>query len=208
MGGAARGRARAALRAAARGARLPRPRRRAAGPHHGAPRGARGGHRRGDAAARRRARRDAGLRGAHAAHSARGSRGLRAKALEHVGAKARAHRADTGGSHHGWWPQRSPRRTPSVPSADPPVTLIDNTQLALERAISGASMRQSVLANNLANAETPGFQRMDLDFHETLAAAMKSDDSGRIEATSFSAQPDAQTLRADGNGVDVDVESA
>ncbi|MEA2424738.1 MAG: hypothetical protein QOH13_1148, partial [Thermoleophilaceae bacterium] len=35
------------------------------------------------------------------------------------------------------------------------MTLIDNTQLGLERAISGASLRQSVLANNLANAETP-----------------------------------------------------
>jgi flagellar basal-body rod protein FlgB len=89
-----------------------------------------------------------------------------------------------------------------------PVPFYDNTQLALERAISGASMRQEVLANNLANAETPGFQRSDVDFHSTLAAAMKTDDAGRIEATSFSAQPDAQTLRADGNGVDVDVESA
>src|SRR4051794_32588917 len=94
--------------------------------------------------------------------------------------------------------------------ADPslPVPLYDNTQLALERAISGASMRQEVLANNLANAETPGFQRSDVDFHSTLAAAMKSDDGGRIEATSFSPQTDAQTLRADGNGVDIDVESA
>jgi flagellar basal-body rod protein FlgB len=95
-----------------------------------------------------------------------------------------------------------------LPDPSLPVPLYDNTQLALERAISGASMRQEVLANNLANAETPGFQRSDVDFHSTLAAAMKSDDAGRIDATSFSPQTDAQTLRADGNGVDVDVESA
>jgi flagellar basal-body rod protein FlgB len=88
------------------------------------------------------------------------------------------------------------------------VPFYDNTQLALERAVSGASMRQEVLANNLANAETPGFQRSDVDFHSTLAQAMKVGDAGRIEATSFSPQQDAQTLRADGNGVDVDVESA
>jgi flagellar basal-body rod protein FlgB len=88
------------------------------------------------------------------------------------------------------------------------VTLIDNTQLALERAISGASMRQSVLANNLANAETPGFSRMDLDFHGALALAMKSSDAATIEATGFTPQQDAQTMRADGNGVDVDTESA
>jgi flagellar basal-body rod protein FlgB len=96
----------------------------------------------------------------------------------------------------------------SVPSADPPVTLIDNTQLALERAISGASMRQSVLANNLANAETPGFHRMDLDFHGALAQAMRTSDATTIEATNFSPQQDPQTMRADGNGVDVDTESA
>ena len=88
------------------------------------------------------------------------------------------------------------------------MTLIDNTQLALERAISGASMRQSVLANNLANAETPGFQRSDVDFHSTLADAMRTGDGTRIESTSFSPQQDPQTLRADGNGVDIDVESS
>ena len=86
--------------------------------------------------------------------------------------------------------------------------LYDNTQLALERAISGAALRQEVLANNLANAETPGFQRSDVDFHETLATAMRSGDSTRIESTGFSPQQDPQTLRADGNGVDIDVESA
>jgi flagellar basal-body rod protein FlgB len=88
------------------------------------------------------------------------------------------------------------------------VTLIDNTQLALERAISGASMRQSVLANNLANAETPGFRRMDVDFHDSLAQAMKSTDAAAIESTSFTPRQDTQTMRADGNGVDIDTESA
>jgi flagellar basal-body rod protein FlgB len=89
-----------------------------------------------------------------------------------------------------------------------PVPLYDNTQLGLERAISGAALRQEVLANNLANAETPGFQRSDVDFHETLATAMRTGDAAHIEAANFSAQQDPQTLRADGNGVDIDVESA
>ena len=86
--------------------------------------------------------------------------------------------------------------------------IFDNTQLALERAISGAALRQEVLANNLANAETPGFRRSDVDFHSTLSQAMKSDDPKTIEAASFSPQQEFQTLRADGNGVDIDVESA
>jgi flagellar basal-body rod protein FlgB len=88
------------------------------------------------------------------------------------------------------------------------VTLIDNTQLALERAISGASMRQSVLANNLANAETPGFHRMDLDFHGALAQAMSTGDAAVIDSTNFTPRQDPQSMRADGNGVDIDTESA
>ena len=86
--------------------------------------------------------------------------------------------------------------------------LFDNTQLALERAISGAALRQEVLANNLANAETPGFRRSDVDFQSTLAQAMKSGSAEAIERTSFSPQQDSTTMRADGNGVDIDVEAA
>jgi flagellar basal-body rod protein FlgB len=88
------------------------------------------------------------------------------------------------------------------------VTLIDNTQIALDRAISGASMRQSVLANNIANAETPGYRRMDVNFHDALAQAMGSGDAATIDATTFTPQQDTQTMRADGNGVDIDTESA
>ena len=69
-------------------------------------------------------------------------------------------------------------------------------------------MRHEILANNLANAETPGFQRSDLDFHTALTQAMKSGDATTIENTTFSPQRDNQVLRADGNGVDIDTESA
>ena len=88
------------------------------------------------------------------------------------------------------------------------MTLFDNTQLALQRAISGAAMRQEVLANNLANAETPGFRRSDVDFHSALASAMKTGDAEAIESTSFTTQTDPTVMRADGNGVDIDVEAA
>ena len=88
------------------------------------------------------------------------------------------------------------------------MSLFDNTQLALERAISGAAMRQEVLANNIANAETPGFRRSDVDFHSALAEAMKTGEPAAIEQTSFAPQQEMQVMRADGNGVDIDVESA
>ena len=69
-------------------------------------------------------------------------------------------------------------------------------------------MRHEVLANNLANAETPGFQRSDVDFHTTLAQAIQTGDSNTIENASFQPQQENRALRADGSGVDVDTESA
>ena len=95
-------------------------------------------------------------------------------------------------------------------SCDPPlpVTLIDTTQLGLERAISGAGQRQTAIAANLANANTPGYRRVDVDFHGALARAMQDGDSESVESVQFSTEADPQAVRADGNGVDVDVEAA
>jgi flagellar basal-body rod protein FlgB len=88
----------------------------------------------------------------------------------------------------------------------------DTTQLALERAIEGAGKRHEALAANLANANTPGYQRVDVDFHGALAAAMDSGDSSRtaLNGLSFSPTKDASAgaTRADGSTVDVDAESA
>ena len=87
--------------------------------------------------------------------------------------------------------------------------LFDTTHLALERAIEGASMRQSVLAGNLANANTPGYQRRDVDFQGALRNALRGGSAG-LHSVSFSPQvrTTGGAVRADGNGVDVDVEAA
>ena len=90
--------------------------------------------------------------------------------------------------------------------------LIDPTQLALERSVSGAAQRHEALAANIANAATPGYRRVDVDFHGALAAAMgSSDDAGStIEHTTFSTQVDGSVgaTQADGNTIDIDAESA
>jgi flagellar basal-body rod protein FlgB len=93
---------------------------------------------------------------------------------------------------------------------EPVHVLFDTTQSALEAAISGAAQRQQALAANLANANTPGYQRVDVDFHSTLSAALGSEDAGdALHAVKFSAQVDAAgATRADGSTVDVDAESA
>lgn len=90
------------------------------------------------------------------------------------------------------------------------MTLIDNTQLALQKAMQGASMRQEALANNLANANTPGYIRKDVDFHGTLAAAMGANDpAAALSNARLTTNSDgAGVVRADGSTVDVDAESA
>ena len=89
--------------------------------------------------------------------------------------------------------------------------LIDTTQLALERSISGAAQRHEALAANLANASTPGYRRVDVDFHGALTAALgASNAKGALAATSFTTQADAGVgaTQADGNSIDVENESA
>jgi flagellar basal-body rod protein FlgB len=86
------------------------------------------------------------------------------------------------------------------------MSLFDTTQIALERALSGASLRQDALANNLANVNTPGYQRQDVDFHDALRGALGAGDPS---AAQFAVTTDASApVRADGGTVDADVESA
>jgi len=90
--------------------------------------------------------------------------------------------------------------------------LFDTTQLALNRAISGAGVRQQALSANIANADTPGYRRVDVNFHGALAAAMTQGASapGALAQTSFTPQTDTSigAVRADGSTVDIDAESA
>jgi flagellar basal-body rod protein FlgB len=88
--------------------------------------------------------------------------------------------------------------------------LFDISMVGLQRGMSGALLRQQVLANNLSNANTPGFKRSDVDFHSALAAAIGNEATpASVLNTGFSVQTDTQTtMRADGNNVDVDGEMA
>ena len=98
----------------------------------------------------------------------------------------------------------SPHLRPSLHS----LPLFDITHVALERALTGASLRQKTLTENLANANTPGYQRKDVDFHTTLQSAMVGGVSA-VKQTSFSAMNTGEgAVRADGGTVDIDRESA
>lgn len=86
------------------------------------------------------------------------------------------------------------------------MSLLDNTQLALESAMSGSLMRQSLLANDLANADTPGFQPEDVNFQSTLQQAMSAGESP--SDVTFTPYTESQVTQSNGNGVDSDTVNA
>jgi flagellar basal-body rod protein FlgB len=87
------------------------------------------------------------------------------------------------------------------------MSLLDNTDLSLQAAIRGAGMRQTALAQNIANANTPGYQRKDVDFESSLRAAMADGTNPDNLQFSVDADPSAP-MQPDGNSVDIDTESA
>ena len=86
--------------------------------------------------------------------------------------------------------------------------IFDTTQAAVAAAMTGAAQRQNAIADNIANVDTPGYQRKDVDFHGALRSAMAA--GAPLEGMSFTPQVDASAapVRADGNTVDIDRESA
>lgn len=99
----------------------------------------------------------------------------------------------------------------------------DTTKL-MEKALDAASLRNAVIANNLANIDTPGFKRSDVRFEEELARALSKSGGitgkrtreehipiGARPATEVSARVEMQndiSVRNDGNNVDIDREMA
>jgi flagellar basal-body rod protein FlgB len=86
------------------------------------------------------------------------------------------------------------------------MSLLDSTQLSLESAMRGSELRQTLLTNNLANADTPGYQAQDVNFQSTLQNALASGQSP--SAVNFTPVTQNSTLSADGNGVNAEQTSA
>ena len=90
-----------------------------------------------------------------------------------------------------------------------------------DKALALRSQRAEVLANNIANADTPGYQARDMDFREVLAQAAGGSDMNmkRTNARHFStagAMDMGSDLKyrtpmqpsIDGNTVDMQIEQA
>ncbi len=53
----------------------------------------------------------------------------------------------------------------------------------LHRTLDVSVLRQSVIANNLANADTPNFKRSTVNFESELKRALDSEKVGKMEGT-------------------------
>jgi len=91
--------------------------------------------------------------------------------------------------------------------------LSDVTNQALAAALQGSAARHRAIAQNLANLDTPGFIRSDVNFEEALALALERGLQAPHRAFDLLAalplrpQRDRSSpARADGNNVDVDRE--
>ena len=70
-----------------------------------------------------------------------------------------------------------------------------------------AELRHRVISQNIANVNTPGYHRLDVEFERELAKAMQTSDRSALpEITPRIVKDDSASVRADGNNVDVDRE--
>lgn len=77
----------------------------------------------------------------------------------------------------------------------------------LRELLSAADMRYQVISQNVANVNTPGYKRQDVDFQGLLAKALADadgNDLGEMQARVY--EVGGLAARADGNTVDIDLE--
>lgn len=75
----------------------------------------------------------------------------------------------------------------------------------LGRSLDRVSLRQSVLSGNLANINTPGYKRRDVDFGIELETAKNRLTIG-VNRSEPQVRIDPGARRIDGNGVDLEKE--
>ncbi len=87
----------------------------------------------------------------------------------------------------------------------------------LDKAADASWKRNEVITNNIANVDTPGYKRKDVQFETYLMQALVGDNSldhrvanASLDALDSSIYTDYATLsyRLDGNNVDIDTETA
>ena len=78
--------------------------------------------------------------------------------------------------------------------------MLDKVGAGIEQYMNLVSARQKLVASNIANADTPGYQTKDLDFHSELHSQMPGFKPNVIDVAGLK-------NKNDGNNVDMDREA-
>ncbi len=81
------------------------------------------------------------------------------------------------------------------------------TFVAMNSALDGLAMRQRVIADNIANLQTPGFLAGRVSFEQSLADAVTNGPRGSRGAVSPTVDRSLEPTREDGNNVNLDTET-
>jgi flagellar basal-body rod protein FlgB len=82
--------------------------------------------------------------------------------------------------------------------------VFDLTIQAIQSSLDGLAARQRIIAQNLANSETPGYLAKDVSFEDSLRSALASGDPNR---TSISTTNTSDPTTPNGNNVKVDAQT-
>ncbi len=94
-------------------------------------------------------------------------------------------------------------------------SVLNNTSMALlQKSLDAVWLRQQVIANNIANAATPGYKSQRLEFEELLEKQVQKAGTGEadLQKAIDKAEPrivreENTTAQEDGNNVDLDREN-
>ena len=78
------------------------------------------------------------------------------------------------------------------------------TSAVMKGALDALSLRQRVIADNIANVNTPGFRAGRVQFEDELAKAVRT---GRAEPVQPTVSRSLEPTRLDGNNVNLDTET-
>jgi flagellar basal-body rod protein FlgB len=78
--------------------------------------------------------------------------------------------------------------------------MLDNVGAGIEQYMNLVSARQKLVASNIANADTPGYQTKDIDFENELQSQLSGSKPNVVEVAGLK-------NKNDGNNVDVDREA-
>lgn len=115
-------------------------------------------------------------------------------------------------------------RTPPPEANEESKTMIKNifdSTKYLEKGLDAAWLRNQVISNNIANADTPNFKSSSVEFEDVFSAALEQDGMANKQTRdghiSFSASADSvipvvmenndTSMKMDGNNVDIDYEN-